>query len=75
MGKAFSVGLDKSSQGHKEEGAIKLLKDIRDRLAGVVIRPNRPVNDDNDDNDRPDNVIMIDLIMIMINLIMKKKLL
>ena len=58
MGKAFSVGLDKTSHGYKEEGAIKLLKDIRDSLAGVVIRPNRPVNDDNDDNDdndRPDN--------------------
>ena len=60
LGKAFSIGLDKTSQGYKEEGAIKLLKDIRDSLAGVVIRPNRPDNDDNDrlyndDNDRPDN--------------------
>ena len=55
LGKAFSVGLDKTSQGCKEEGALKLLKDIRDSLAGVVIRPNRPDNDDNDDNDRPDN--------------------
>ena len=59
LGKAFSKGLDKTSLGYKEEGAIKLLKDIRD-LAGVVIRPNRPDNDDNDrpdndDNDRPDN--------------------
>ena len=52
LGKVFSVGLDKTSQGYKEEGAIKLLKDIGDSLAGVVIRPNRP---DNDDNDRPDN--------------------
>ena len=57
LGKAFSVGLDKTSQGYKEESAIKLLKDIRDSLAGVVIRPNRPDNDDNDDNDNdmPDN--------------------
>ena len=55
LGKAFRVGLDKTSQGYKEEGAIKLLKDIRDSLAGVVIRPNRPDNDDNDDNNRPDN--------------------
>ena len=55
LGKAFSIGLDKTSQGCKEEGALKLLKDIRDSLAGVVIRPNRPDNDDNDDNDRPDN--------------------
>ena len=55
LGKAFSVGLDKTSQCYKEEGAIKLLRYIRDSLAGVVIRPNRPDNDDNDDNDRPDN--------------------
>ena len=55
LGKAFSVGLDKTSQGYKEEGAIKLLKYIRDSLAGVVIRPNRPDNNDNDDNDRHDN--------------------
>ena len=55
LGKAFSIGSDKTSQGYKEEGAIKLLKDIRDSLAGVVIRPNRPDNDDNDDNNRPNN--------------------
>ena len=55
MCKAFSVGLDKTSQGYKEEGAIKSLKYIRDSLAGVVIRPNRPDKNDNDDNDRPDN--------------------
>ena len=57
LGKAFSVGLDKTSQGYQEEGVIKLLKDIRDGLAGGVIRPNRPNrpdNEDNDDNNRPD---------------------
>ena len=91
LGKAFSIGLDKTSQGYKEEGAIKLLKYIRDSLAGVVIRPNRPDNNDNDDNDRPDNNNNDTsdndyndrpdnddndrLIMIMIDLIMKKKLL
>ena len=52
LGKAFSMGLDKTSQGYQEEGVIKLLKDIRDGLTGGVIRPNRP---DNDDNNRPDN--------------------
>ena len=56
LGKAFSVGLDKTSQGYKEEGVMKLLKDIRDGLAGGVNRPNnrpnnRQDNDDNDDND------------------------
>ena len=53
LGKTFSMGLDKTAQGYQEEGAIKLLKDIRDSLA----RPPRPNNnrDDNDDNDNNDN--------------------
>ena len=66
LGKTFSTGLDRTAQGYQEEGAIKLLKDIRDSLA----RPPRPnnirddnggdndENDDNDDNDydnRPDD--------------------
>ena len=53
LGKSFSVGLDKTSHGYQEEGAIKLLKDIRDSLA----RPPRPNNnrDDNDDNNNDDN--------------------
>ena len=54
LGKAFSVGLDKTSQGYQEEGAIKLLKDIRDSLAdGVNRRPddNRPDDDGFDDDD------------------------
>ena len=33
LGKAFSVGLDKTAQGYQDEGVIKLLKDI---LAGGV---------------------------------------
>ena len=52
LGKAFSVGLDKTSQGYQEEFSVKLFKDIRDSLAGGVIRPNRPDNDDNDDNEK-----------------------
>ena len=59
LGKAFSMGLDKTAVGYQEEGVIKLLKDIRDGLANGVIRPNRPDNDnnrpDNDDDDRPDD--------------------
>ena len=57
LGKTFSTGLDKNVQGYQEEGAIKLLKDIRDSLA----RPPRPNNNrddnrsDNDDNDNDDN--------------------
>ena len=52
LGKAFSTGLDKNVQGYQEEGVIKLLKDIRDSLAGNVIIPARPLrpNDDGDDN-------------------------
>ena len=34
LGKTFSTGLDKTAQGYQEEGIIKLLKDIRDSLAG-----------------------------------------
>ena len=52
LGKAFSMGLDKNVQGYQEQGVIKLLKDIRDSLAGNVIIPARPPrpNDDGDDN-------------------------
>ena len=72
LGRAFSVGLDKTSQGYQEEGIIKLLKDIRDGLrGGVNIRPNdnRPddgfdddsfdydsFNDDEDDEDDEDDI-------------------
>ena len=51
LGKTFSIGLDKIAQGYQEEGVIKLLKDIRDGLAGGI-RPgglDRP-DDNNDDN-------------------------
>ena len=36
LGKTFSAGLDKTAQGYQEEGVIKLLKDIRDGLAGGI---------------------------------------
>ena len=52
LGKAFSVELDKTSQGYQEEGVIKLLKDIRDGLAGGV---NRRPNDNRPDDNRPDD--------------------
>ena len=38
LGKAFNTGLDKTVQGYKEEGVIKLLKDIGDGLRGGVNR-------------------------------------
>ena len=57
LSKAFSTGLDKTAVGYQEEGVIKLLKDIRDGLAGNVNRPNNRPDDNNDDDrsdDRPD---------------------
>ena len=36
LGKTFNTGLDKNAQGYQEEGIIKLLKDIRDDLAGGI---------------------------------------
>ena len=56
LGKTFSTGLDKTVQGYQEEGVIKLLKDIRDSLAGGN-RPNDNVDDGPDDGpDRPDGI-------------------
>ena len=62
LGKTFSKGLDKTAQGYQEEGIIKLLKDIRDGLAGGITPRapggpdlNRPDDNDNDDNDDNDN--------------------
>ena len=59
LGKAFSTGLDKTAQGYQEEGVVKLLKDIREGLAGGI-RPgglDRPDdnNDDNHDDNNDDN--------------------
>ena len=67
LGKTFSTGLDKTAQGYQDEGVMKLLKDIRDALAGGVnIRPNdnRPdngfdndgFNDDGSDDDGSDDI-------------------
>ena len=70
LGKTFSTGLDKTAQGYQEEGIMKLLKDIRDGLAGGITpgapgapgppdldRPDDDSNDDSDDdgdNNMPD---------------------
>ena len=56
LGKAFSVGLDKTADGYQEEGVIKLLKNIRDGIAGNVVRPNRLNNRPNNDDDRPNRL-------------------
>ena len=58
LGQTFNTGLDKNAKGYREEGIIKLLKDIRDGLAGNVIIPERPPRPDgngNDDNGNGDN--------------------
>ena len=51
LGKTFSTGLDKTAQGYQEEGIVKLLKDIRDGLAGNVIIPARPPRPDDNRHD------------------------
>ena len=53
LGQTFSTGLDKTDQNYQEEGVIKLLKDIRDSLAGYN-RPNDGNDNGNDDN-RPND--------------------
>ena len=42
LGKAFNEGLDKTIPNYQEEGVIKLLKEIRDNLAGLAIPPGPP---------------------------------
>ena len=39
LDRAFNEGLDKTIPNYQEEGVIKLLKEIRDNLAGGVNRP------------------------------------
>ena len=42
LGRAFNEGLDKTIPNYQEEGAIKLLKEIRDNLTGLAIPPGPP---------------------------------
>ena len=64
LDKTFSMGLDKTAQGYQEEGIIKLLKDIRDGLAGDIVPkaprapeiPGGPHLDRPDDNDDDNNM-------------------
>ena len=75
LGKAFSVGLDKTSQGYQEQRVIKLLKDIRHGLVGGVNR--RPDNDDRpnnrpDDDDRPNEQYYEKKENIVINYLLNK---
>ena len=42
LGRAFNEGLDKTIPNYQEEGVIKLLKEIRDYLAGLPMPPGPP---------------------------------
>ena len=55
LGQTFNTGLDKNAQGYQEEGITKLLKDIRDGLAGGIIPkvPEALRRSDDDDDDEP----------------------
>ena len=59
LGQSFNTGLDKNAQGYQEEGIIKLLKDIRDGLAGGITprvpRVPKGSDDDDDDEDNDDD--------------------
>ena len=57
LDKTFSTGLDKTAQGYQEEVIIKLLKDIRDGLAGGITpraprAPRAPGLDGSDDDEQ-----------------------
>ena len=54
LGKTFSMGLDKTAQGY-QGGIIKLLKDIRDGLAGDITSRAPKGSDDDDDDDDDDD--------------------
>ena len=42
LGRTFNEGLDKTIPNYQEEGVIKLLKEIRDNLAGLPMPPGPP---------------------------------
>ena len=42
LGGAFNEGLDENTPNYQEEGIIKLLKEIRDNLAGLPMPPGPP---------------------------------
>ena len=70
LGKTFSTRLHKTAQGYQEEDIMKILKDIRDALAGGIVPrgprgprgPGGPIgpgldrsdDDDDDDDNMPD---------------------
>ena len=74
LGKTFRTGLNKTAQGYQEEGIMKILKDNRDALAGVIVPRgprgprgpggpglDRSDGDNDDDGDDDDDDDMPDL--------------
>ena len=55
LGRAFNQGLDKKAENYKEEGAIKLLKDIRERMVELIDGVNNRNNGDGDNNGDDEN--------------------
>ena len=55
LGKAFNQGLDKKGENYKEEGVIKLLKDIRDRMVRPIAVNNGRSNGGNDNGNNDDD--------------------
>ena len=55
LGKAFNQGLDKKAENYKEEGVIKILKDIRDKIARSIGGNNGDDNGNDNGNDNDDN--------------------
>ena len=55
LGKAFKPGLDKKAENYKEEGVIKLLKDIRDKMFRPIGSNNNNRNNDGNNDDNGDN--------------------
>ena len=55
LGKAFNQGLDKKAENCKEEGVIKLLKDIRDKMFRPIGNTNNNRNNGGNNDDHRDN--------------------
>ena len=57
LGRAFNQGLDKKAENYKEEGVIKLLKDIRDKMFRLIggVNDNRDNGGNNGDSEDDDD--------------------
>ena len=60
LGNAFNMGLDKTARGYVNEGVIKLLKDIRDRLGGKKLDDDGPNDGPNDKTKSFNNLLIFE---------------